>query len=318
VLAVATQVARHHGLPLPIPVTFRFPDVPLSDESDWQERIITHLGLEQWERIALTTELDLLGPIARECLMTHGVAWPPNAFLHVPVFRAARQGTVLTGLDGDGLFGDWQWCHSQAVLHRLVPFSGRDVVRIGFSFSPRPVRRAVMARRPPFLPDWLSAPARDDLLAALLGRAAGEPRRWDRRVGWHAASRALDLARRNLRLIGSRYQTEVAHPLLDPAFLAALAAEGGASGFGDRTSAMRRLVGDLLPSELIERRTKAVFGGAVWRDEAHGFARSWDGAGLDPEWVDVERLRAAWLAEHPVFHSWTLLQAAWLAGHQAK
>jgi asparagine synthase (glutamine-hydrolysing) len=317
VLAVATDVARRQGLALPIPVTFRFPDVPLADESDWQERIIGHLGLKAWERIDLTTELDLLGEIARDCLTTHGVAWPPNAYLHVPIFRAARHGTVLTGLDGDGLFGDWKWCHAQAVLHRKVQAGWRDTARVGLAFSPQVVRRAVLGRRPPFIPDWLSPALQREVLTTLIGRSASEPRRWDRRVGWHARSRALYLAQRNLELIGATDDVEVAHPLLDPEFLGALALEGGAAGFGDRTSAMRHLVGDLLPAALVERRTKAVFGGAVWREEAHAFARSWDGTGLEPG-VDPDRLRAAWVAEHPVFHSWTLLHAAWLAGNQEK
>jgi asparagine synthase (glutamine-hydrolysing) len=316
VLAVATSVARREGLPLPVPVTFRFSDVALSNESDWQERIIRHLGLEHWERIDLTTELDLLGDIARHCLTTLGLAWPPNAFLHVPIFRAARSGTVLTGLDGDGLFGDWRWCHAQAVLHRRVPAHWRDLVRVGFAFSPAPVRQLVMQRQPPYLPDWLSAEARHELLSALLRRAAGEPRRWDERVQWHARSRPLWLAMRNLDLIGSTDDVEVAHPLLAPDFLAALAAEGKAAGFGDRTSAMRHLFGDLLPADLVERRTKAVFGGAVWREQAIDFARTWSGVGFDPEVVDAERLRAAWMAEHPVFHSWTLLQAAWMAAQE--
>ncbi len=303
---------------MPVPVTFRFPGVPLTDESDWQETIIGHLGLEQWERINLTTELDLLGEIARDCLTTHGLSWPTNAYLHVPIFRAAHGGTVLTGLDGDGLFGDWRWCHAQAVLHGLVPAGWRDGARIGLAFAPPTVRRAVLGRDQAFIPDWLSAEAKAQMRSALLSRAAGEPRRWDRRVGWHARSRALYLAQRNLALIGSTNDVEVAHPLLEPEFLAALAREGGAAGFGDRTSTTRHLVGDLLPGALIERRTKAVFGFAVWRDEANAFARSWDGTGLDPDRVDPERLRAAWMAEHPVFHSWTLLHEAWLAQSQEK
>jgi hypothetical protein len=79
---------------------------------------------------------------------------------------------------------------------------------------------------------------------------------------------------------------------------------------------MRHLVGDLLPVETVERRGKAVFGEAVWRDAARQFAASWDGTGLHPGMVDPERVRAAWLSEQPVFHSWTLLHEAWLATEQ--
>ncbi len=313
VLAVATHVARRDGLPLPVPFTFRFPGKPLTEESDWQEHVIKHLGLDEWQRVDLHDELDLLGDIARGCLTDVGLMWPANAYLHVPVFRAAAGGTVLTGLDGDGLFGDWRFGHAQAVLHRRVAPRPRDVIRVGFALAPTPLRRAAYRRRGVFVPGWLSLAAGAEYADVLLERAAGEPRRWDQRVAWHAGARALYLAQRNLAAIGARDDVEVGHPLLHPEFLAALAQEGGAAGFGDRTQAMRHLVGDLLPTETVERVGKAAFGDAVWLEQARAFIDSWDGRGLDPALVDPEPLRAAWRAEYPVFHSWTLLHAAWLA-----
>lgn len=315
VLAVAAHVARREGLPLPIPFTFRFPGKPLTEESDWQEHVIAHLGLDDWQRVELHDELDLLGDVARRCLTEVGLVWPANAYLHVPVFRAARGGTVLTGLDGDGLFGDWRFGHAQSVLHRRVAPRPRDVVRVGFALAPASVRRVAYRRRGVFVPRWLSPDAGAAYAGALLERAAGEPRRWDRRVAWHAGARALYLAQRNLALIGARDDVEVANPLLDPEFLAALASEGGAAGFGDRTEAMRHLAGDLLPPETVARVSKAAFGDAVWLDAARDFVESWDGAGLDPGLVDPEPLRAAWRAEYPVFHSWTMLHEAWLASN---
>src|SRR3954470_25068106 len=48
ILALATAVARREGLPLPIPATHRFEDVPLSHETSWQEQVVSHLGLENW------------------------------------------------------------------------------------------------------------------------------------------------------------------------------------------------------------------------------------------------------------------------------
>lgn len=313
VLALATYVARREGLPLPVPFTFRFPGRPLTDESDWQEHVIAHLGLDDWPRLELHDELDLLGDVARQVLTDVGLTWPANAYLHVPVFRAAQGGAVLTGLDGDGLFGDWRWGHAQAVLHRRVAPRPRDVVRVGLALAPAPLRQADLRRRGVFVPGWLSPAAGDEYRAALLGRAAGEPRRWDRRVAWHAGARALYLAQRSLELIGGRDDVLVGSPLLDPGFLAALAHEGGAAGFGDRTEAMRHLAGDLLPVETVERKSKAAFGDAVWLDGARGFAESWDGRGLDAEFVDPEPLRQAWRAEYPVFHSWAMLHEAWLA-----
>ncbi len=120
------------------------------------------------------------------------------------------------------------------------------------------------------------------------------------------------LAQRNLELIGALDDVRVGHPLLHPEFLAALADEGGPAGFGDRTQAMRHLVGDLLPTETVERVSKAAFADAVWLDQARGFVDEWDGSGLDAALVDPEPLRTAWRAEYPVFHSWTMLHAAWL------
>jgi asparagine synthase (glutamine-hydrolysing) len=315
VLAVAAHVARRDGLPLPVPFTFRFPGKPLTEESDWQEHVIAHLGLDDWQRVELHEELDLLGDVARRCLTEIGLMWPANAYLHVPVFRAARGGTVLTGLDGDGLFGDWRWGHAQAVLHRRVAPHPRDVVRVALALAPAPLRRADYRRRGVFVPGWLSPDAGAEYTSTLLHRAAGEPRRWDRRVAWHAGARALYLAQRNLELIGARDDVRVGHPLLHPDFLAALAHEGGPAGFGDRTEAMRHLAGDLLPVETVERRSKAAFGDAVWLDEARGFVESWDGRGLDPDFVDPEPLRQAWRAEYPVFHSWTMLHEAWLVSN---
>ncbi len=316
-LALATLVARREGLPLPIPGTFRFPEVASTHETEWQELVIAHLGLEDWERMDLTTELDLLGDIARECLTNHGLCWPPNAYLHVPIFRVAQGGTVVTGLDGDGLFGDWKWCHAQSVLHRLTPFERRDLIRIGFAFAPSSVRRQAFTRRQHFVPDWLHPDFQRDFLTAVIDREVEEPRRWDRRVGWHAGARALFLCMASLSVIASGYDVEVAHPLLDPTFLRALADEGGAGGFGDRTAVMNHLFGDLLPPETVARPTKAEFGGAVWQENAREFARNWDGSGVDLATVNADLLRRAWSADNPVIHSWTLLHAAWLASQEA-
>src|SRR5262245_7497196 len=46
VLGVAVRAARRHGLDLPIPTTNRFPSAPGSNEDEWQESVIAHLGLD--------------------------------------------------------------------------------------------------------------------------------------------------------------------------------------------------------------------------------------------------------------------------------
>jgi asparagine synthase (glutamine-hydrolysing) len=121
------------------------------------------------------------------------------------------------------------------------------------------------------------------------------------------------LATDNLERVGRRLSVRVVHPLFEPEVLRALAQEGGAAGFGDRTAALHHLFGDVLPPAVIERRSKAVFGGVVWHESSRQFAREWDGSGCDEALVVPEILRAAWRAEVPMFASWTMLHAAWLA-----
>ena len=87
VLALATHLARREGLPLPIPATNRFPAVESSNETEWQERVVTHLGLDEWVRLEHDDELDCVGSIAQETLGRHGLLWPFNAHFHVPLLR---------------------------------------------------------------------------------------------------------------------------------------------------------------------------------------------------------------------------------------
>ena len=313
VLALTTAVARREGLPLPVPVTFRFAGVAETHESEWQELVVSHLGLTDWVRLDLDDELDLLGETATDCLEAHGLLWPPNTYLHVPLFRAAAGTTLLTGLDGDGLFGEWRWCRAQSVLHGLTPFAWRDLTRIGLAVSPVAVRRFGVARRGVPVPPWLTPEAAHAFRSAVLARQAAEPRRWHARVQWYARSRALQLATQNLERVGRRFSVRVVHPLFEPEVLGALAREGGVAGFGDRTAALRHLFGDVLPAAVIERRSKAVFGGVVWHESSRRFASEWDGSGCDETLVVPEILRAAWRAEVPMYASWTMLHASWLA-----
>jgi asparagine synthase (glutamine-hydrolysing) len=78
---------------------------------------------------------------------------------------------------------------------------------------------------------------------------------------------------------------------------------------------MRHVFGDLLPAELIERRTKAGFTDPLWTGTARQFAREWSGGGVDTTLVDAEALRAHWAGEPRNLVSTTLLQAAWLHDH---
>jgi len=313
VLAAAVEVARREGLPEPVPVTLRFAGVDSTDESEWQELVIRHLRVSEWERIVVHEELDLLGPVAQAALKVHGLLWPPNAYVHVPILERARGGCVLTGFDGDGLFGYWRWARAQSVLHRRVRPEARDALRVGLALAPARVRHRWMRPDVVGMTPWLRAEARAELAKQARSDAAREPRRWDRRLTYYRQRRYLRLTVRSLELLAASRGVEVLHPLFAPPFLTALASHGGGAGYGDRTAAMRALFADALPLELLTRPRKAEFGRALWRSEARAFAASWDGTGLDDELVDPERVRLAWSEPSPWFGANTLLHEAWLA-----
>ena len=101
VLALASLVARRSDLPLPIPVTLVFPGMAETDEGEWQELVIRHLGLPDWQRLFLTDEMDLVGPFAANLLLEFGPTYPSNGHFIAPVLEVASGGTLLTGVGGD-------------------------------------------------------------------------------------------------------------------------------------------------------------------------------------------------------------------------
>jgi asparagine synthase (glutamine-hydrolysing) len=317
VLAVATEVARRQGFPDPVPVTLRFPGVASTEESQWQELVVRHLRLREWEQIPIDDELDLLGLVAQRGLREHGLLWPPNVHVHVPMLERARGGCLLTGFDGDGLLGDWRWSRPWALLRGRARPWPRDLLRFGLALAPRRLRSRWMRPTLVQVVPWLRDEARAEFVERVRADAVREPRRWDRRIGYYRSRRYVRVTVRSLGLLAASRGLEVRHPLLDDRVLAALAVDGGATGYGDRTAATARLFGDLLPAELIARRGKAEFGRALWKPAALAFAAGWDGSGLDDELVDPERVRQAWRQPNPLFGSNTLLQLAWLRA-QAK
>jgi hypothetical protein len=121
----------------------------------------------------------------------------------------------------------------------------------------------------------------------------------------------------SLELLAADAEATIAHPLLDPPFLAALAAAGGSRGWADRTTAVRALFDGVLPSELLSRSSKARFEGAFWGARSRNFARRWTGEVDDPEVVDAQALRQVWSQDEPDAHTYLLMQAAWLERQRA-
>ncbi|MGH8890100.1 MAG: hypothetical protein ACRDV3_10160, partial [Acidothermaceae bacterium] len=106
-------------------------------------------------------------------------------------------------------------------------------------------------------------------------------------------------------------------PLLDAAFVDAIARLGGRWGFSSRNELMGRLFGDVLPVVATTRVSKVSFNAVYTGESLREFASMWDGGGLDDALVDPEALRREWLSDTPSGLTFALLHSAWLASQPA-
>jgi asparagine synthase (glutamine-hydrolysing) len=320
VLAIATHVARREGLPDPVPITRVFPDAPAAEERRWQELVVGHLGLTDWQRVSIHDELDLVGPLAAAHLVEHGVVWPPMIHADLPLLESLRGGSLIDGEGGDEVLG--------VEAHRVAPLTH-------LARHPRPVRRsrvsaALLALAPARqrasradrrlrtqpLP-WLMPAAREPLIDSLVAVQASQPLSFRESVRMVPARRTQALMSRNRRVLAARHCVEVSSPLLNPRVVHALAEDGGMLGRGDRTAVLRSLVADLLPDAVLARVGKATFGEAYMGPGTRDFAAHWTGDGIDPRLVNPEELRRIWLSEQGNALTAALVQAAWLADRGA-
>lgn len=311
-LAAAVSVARREGLPLPVPITLSYPDVRDADESQWQDTVLTHLGIT--DRIVLTVhdEHDPLGPVATPVLRRHGLVWPPNVAPTIRLMTMARGGTLLTGEGGDEAFG----------LKRVTPLtkllSRKGLVSPGVyadalsALTPAALRRRT-ALRGRYRRPWL----RQEVEAELARRDAADMAAFALHAGrntWQFMTRrAVRIAYETVRVLGADMDVTYVQAFAEPDLVAAVAKEAGFFGWTGRTATMRALFDDLLPREVFERSTKALFANAVFRRFTREFARTWNGSGVDTDLVDPDALRETWLSPDPHAPSMSLLQQAWLA-----
>ncbi len=324
VLAAATALAKREGLPLPIPFSLRFADDPDADEADWQERVIRHLGLNDWERADPGHSLDFVGPVARRVLDRLGQVWPANSHFVVPALAGAGKGSVVTGAFGDEIFTeDIRRTRLRSIRYGGARPAPMDLVRLAAAAGPRVVRQAAAVRRVRGVPTpgWLRPEATVLVRARIAKQLAEAPLRWDRSAVLFPRLRYALAGMATLRAIGGLHGVAVTAPLGDARFVAAVAAQAGPSGFPDRSAAMRSLFGDLLPEAVLTRTSKASFRGAFWGPETAAFARAWAFEGLPSDLVDGNALRRTWSEAADTtgplpafaFQSATALQAAYLA-----
>lgn len=309
-LALATDVARREQLPLPVPVTMRFPGVDEADETEWQEMVVRHLGLSDWVRLEFDDELDYVGPWAQRVLRRHGVLWPANDYVDLPLLEQAESGSFVDGVDGDSVFSSGYLRLLQTVCGRRLP--GRTALSdLRFMLRSDTSRRRAAYRNAHELP-WLTESANHELKELLAAEMATEPVSYAARLRWYHRSRYVGALQWTTQLFAAEAGVAVVRPFLDQTFLAALARAAGRFGFTGRTDMMRALFGDLLPESVVARASKASFP-HYWGTASRALAARWLGEGVDPNYVDRDALRATWSGERVSHRSALLLQSAWLA-----
>lgn len=324
VLSVATRTARRHGLPDPIPVTWRFDNAPAALESEWQDKVLAQLGIDERVILQAGDDLDFVGPVAAGFLHRYGVRYPANLYLHVPLLQLGRGGSLLTGLGGDQVLSCWSGRRRTAVgrIRALAPQWAAT------RWSRRPEGRSY---------GWLQPSVARQVLRHRRAELRSRPVDPVRRLSWRVHRRDLVMCRENLHAIGIDTDVQVVNPLLDSGFHTSLArsidrAPVPDGGTWSRSQVLRHIAGDQLPSAAWQHRAKANFtevflrrhtgdflstlaaSGAVEDVFAGGTARSAGESGiLDPALIDPIGLRAEWLPMPSSTMTATLLQYAWLA-----
>jgi asparagine synthase (glutamine-hydrolysing) len=314
ILAIAVRLARRHGLPVPVPVTLRYLAAPAAGESDWQERVVRHLGLDDWERLEFTDELDFVGPVADAVLRRHGVLWPVASYCHAPLAEVARGGALLTGIGGDQVLIGRPWARPG----RLPARAARAALLPVWHALPAPVRAPIVARRSAVRLAWLRPEARRAAAARMVEQIV--PRRRDQLVRHFHGRRYLRAMQRSIGLVAADYDVMAVHPFTDPGFIAALAGHLGPNGMRDRTALTSNLFGELLPREVVARPDKPLMADVFCTGRLSAFVGSWAGGGVDLQIVDEEVLRREWrrAAELPrdvdfLQRTALLAQSAWVS-----
>lgn len=313
ILSIAAHVARRHGLPDPIPLTFRYAEYPRTWETEWQELMVGHLEIRDWEIVDVRAEFDVLGPMARDTIRRHGLFWPPHCYTMIPMLRAASGGSLLTGSGGDEVFTSLVKVKKMTPIQIVRMLPPHRAVMVGIVNS-LPSRWRILAQYGHGLRfPWLRPAARREVRRRFVENSAQF-----QTVSRHPLERLYDSRLRELsRAIISAltHDADVAlvEPFVDHRFFGAIRCETPEEGFPNRNTALEYFFGDLLPRALAQRTSKAVHTETFWGPDSRDFARSWDGTGLDPSLVDPDKLQNHWLGSKPDMRSATPLQAAWLA-----
>lgn len=310
-LALAAHVAGREGLEAPVAATNIFPGDAAAAESEWQELLIRHLGLEGWERLHFTAELDVVGPVAAPLLRRFGPTFPFNGHFGMPSVALAAHGTYVTGIGGDELFEPNDLTRLALVLRGRLRPRRDDLIVALRTLGPERLRVRHYRRLIPEEP-WLRAEVRRDFVSDL-ARSLARQRLWYatqlRRDVWR--DRARPALQATLASFAATVPATMVHPFQDRDLIRAVAGHTGRVPWPGRAAAMRELFGDVLPGEVVRRRTKASFDSIFFNEHSRAFVDQWDGTGANSELVDIDRLREAWQRPAVDARSLSLLQGAW-------
>ncbi|MCC6238273.1 MAG: hypothetical protein IT299_11990 [Dehalococcoidia bacterium] len=306
ILAIATNVARAHGLEEPIPITLRFPGVEGAEESAYQDAVVAHLALRRWEQLEPGDSLDVFGEVATGLSRRFGALYPGNVHFVVPMAERARGGTLLIGIGGDEVMSGHAE-HALAATLRGRRLPGRAALRALLARSTRRLGAHARARHDvlPHFP-WLAPRVRAAFARALVEDQREDPLFADRLL--LRRTQRLNYVRRamaDVELVASSYGTRVAFPFLDARFVARVAGRLGGAGFATRAQTMASVFAGEYPAAWFEARPKAYFDGAFWTPLASRVARSLDVSPL-AEFLDERALREHWASPRPKGNTYIL------------
>jgi hypothetical protein len=310
-LAAATSAARRHGHPDPIPATLSRVGAAAPREREHQELILRHLGLDEWERVDVGDELELLGPYARRALEEAGLLFPAHLYVFLPLLDLARGGALLAGGIVSDFFIYWRWARVSEVLALRRRPTRRDARELVLAALPARARARVLhPERRLGVPAWLHGDAAREAERLLLEQVRDVPVRFDAAVFRQRTHRCHAATESSLGALGDVAGARFLMPLRDDRYIASLARAGGRRGFGNRTAAVAALAGGLLPRELLRRSDGATDRLADVGEATRSFLGRWSGRGIDDDVVDADTLRAVWGTGGVPYASTMLLHAA--------
>ena len=314
ILALATALARRNGLVDPIPATNIVLGDARSAETEWQERVVSFLRLQDWRRRWWEPgELDLIGPVAEPILRMHGTVYPSNAHFMAPIAEEAAGGTLVTGIGGDELF----LFRSRLSLLRsslLEPGARRRKAPVALmqTLMPRSIYAPhVLSLTQTSLP-WLLPHANALLRRELVRQEMGVGWRWSTTVSncwWRAKRRLAHVS--TLQAITADCGVSIVHPFMSTRLLSAAIRAAPLTGFASRTVGMTALFGDVLPEEVLRRRSKAIFNDVFFSHISRRLVAEWDGAGLEELPINPNKLKHTWSQPDVDARSSFLLQELW-------